>query len=119
MKASRNWGFFVTLVLCKTFALSTKEMQEAIKKIETYLNNTMKLEDDSILLLTDMTIEKEKYYVFFYNSKKYVETEDMAYALAGNAPVILNKETGMIVATGTAYPVEYYMEEYEKKLSRN
>ena len=35
--------------------------------------------------------------------------------LVGNAPYIVNKYTGEVIETGTAYPIEEYIEEYEKE----
>jgi hypothetical protein len=34
----------------------------------------------------------------------------------GNAPYIVNKNTGEIIEAGTAYDIEYYIKEYESKL---
>ena len=39
-------------------------------------------------------------------------------ALAGNAPYIVNRHTGEIRTTGTAQPIEQYIEEYERELAR-
>ena len=42
------------------------------------------------------TIDKPYGWVFFYNSKKFLETGEFLYRLAGNGPIILNKFTGEI-----------------------
>ncbi len=70
---------------------------------------------DELVLQEDKTIEKPFGWVFFYNSKKFVETRDFHYALLGNAPLIVDKESGDLHVTGTAKPTEYYIEEYERK----
>ncbi len=73
---------------------------------------------DSIecVVLVSETIEKEWGWVFFYQDKKFVETGDFQYMLGGNAPYIVNRKTGELVLTGTAYPVEHYIREYEQTL---
>ncbi len=68
------------------------------------------------LILEDETIEKEWGWVFFYQSKKYIETGDFKEMLAGNAPYIINRSTGIITSTGSAYPIEDYIQAYEESL---
>ena len=46
-------------------------------------------DDDEIIILDDGTIEKSWGWVFFYTSRKYHETNDIRYAVAGNAPIIV------------------------------
>jgi hypothetical protein len=71
-------------------------------------------EDDEIIILDDATIEKSWGWVFFQTSKKWHETNDIEYAIAGNAPIIVEKDTGKLFFTGTAYPMEHYIQNYEK-----
>ncbi len=64
-------------------------------------------------LIEDETIEESFGWVFFYNSKNFLETGDWSYALIGNAPIIVNKITGIVTETGTSYPIEYYINLYK------
>jgi elongation factor Tu len=64
-------------------------------------------------ILDSETIETEWGYVFFYQSKQYVETGEVSAMLAGNAPLVVLKETGDIHATGTAEAVDHYLKELE------
>lgn len=75
-------------------------------------------QDESVefVLVEDATIEKEWGWVFFYQNKKYIETGEVKYALAGNAPYIVNRNTSEIISTGTAHNIEYYINEYEQTL---
>ncbi len=70
-----------------------------------------------IVILDEATLTKEYGWVFFYQSAKYLSTNDIGDCLAGNAPYIVNKNTGELVSTGTAYPLEQYLEDYETKIS--
>ena len=36
--------------------------------------------------------------------------------LVGNAPYLVNKHTGQLVVTGSAYDIEHYIEAYEQAL---
>lgn len=71
-------------------------------------------EDDEIIVLDEATIEKPWGWVFFHTSRKWYETKDIKYAIAGNAPIIVEKETGKLITTGTAYSIEYYIQNYEE-----
>lgn len=66
-----------------------------------------------LVLMPESTIERPFGWVFFYDSRRYIETGDSSLAVCGNAPVIVNRHTGELWVTGTAHPVERYIEEYE------
>ena len=70
--------------------------------------------DDEIIILDEYTIEKPWGWVFFHTSKKWHETNDIKYAIAGNSPIIVEKETGKLLSTGTAYSVKHYISNYER-----
>jgi hypothetical protein len=72
--------------------------------------------DTDLVLLDDETIERHWGWVFFYNSRAFIETGDYSEALAGNAPFIVNRMTGEVTLTGTAMPIEHYISEYEATL---
>ena len=67
-------------------------------------------------IIENATIEKSWGWVFFYNSKKFLKSEKIQDMLLGNAPYIVNKKTGEIQVTGTAWPIEKYIEDYETQL---
>jgi hypothetical protein len=70
-----------------------------------------------VVIVDSATIERAFGWVFFYQSREYVETGDFAHRLVGNAPLIVNRLTGEVRSTGTAHPTEYYLTEYEASLS--
>ncbi|RCU52932.1 hypothetical protein DU002_00005 [Corallincola holothuriorum] len=95
----------------------TKE--EALKLVEVELGRAKdKCNPIDCVVLEKKTIEKPWGWVFFYQSKEYVETGNFIYMLGGNAPYIVNRHTGELSETGTCEPIEYYIEEYEKSLPR-
>lgn len=67
-----------------------------------------------LIIRRDLTIERPFGWVFFYDSKRHVETGDFRDALLGNAPLIVDRRDGSVHITGTANTVDYYIAEYEK-----
>jgi hypothetical protein len=64
--------------------------------------------DGTAELVEERTIKKPYGWVFFYRGKKG--------ALAGNAPIIIDRVNGELRVTGTAKPITAYLEEYEALL---
>ncbi|MCB1607883.1 MAG: hypothetical protein KDI71_12990 [Xanthomonadales bacterium] len=58
--------------------------------------------------------EHEFGWVFFYDTAEYVASGNVLHALAGNAPIIINRHTGELVRTGTGREIDYYVENYRK-----
>jgi hypothetical protein len=71
-----------------------------------------------LAVMDEFTIEKDWGWVFFYNTQRFLQTREKRYELFGNAPYIVNRHTSEIRVTGTAQPIEHYIEEYERELSR-
>jgi hypothetical protein len=96
-------------VLTKTEALDivSKELQKRSSS------------DDPFVVVEEDTIEMPFGWVFFYNSKAFLDTGVFSYRLAGNGPVILNKHDGTFKVCGTDKSVEELIEDYEKKLTES
>ena len=69
-----------------------------------------------LIVLDERTLERSWGWVFFYNSRAYLETREIRYAIAGNAPLIVNRLTGEVKVTGTGRPIADYISEYERSL---
>jgi hypothetical protein len=67
-------------------------------------------------LMREHTLSKPYGWVFFYQSRQYIETHDDAHMLCGNAPIIVDRFDGEIRMTGTARPIEHYLANYEASL---
>lgn len=70
---------------------------------------------DLLTIIDKETIEKSFGWIFFYNSKKYLESGELSYMLAGNAPFIVSRVSGDIQEMGTAKPIDEYISEYEAR----
>src|SRR5690348_6815737 len=71
----------------------------------------------TLVIVDSQTQEHEFGWVFFYDSKEYVDTGDFLHAIAGNAPVVVLRD-GTIRTTGTARSLSSYLREIEAELSR-
>lgn len=88
--------------------------EEAQRLVEALLISGAQGED--VAIIESSTIERPFGWVFFYNTREYLQTGRVSAALAGNAPYIVNRFTGALVATGTAHPVAHYLAAYEASL---
>src|SRR5271154_5923631 len=52
--------------------------------------------------------------VFFYTADEFSKSGDFKHALFGNAPLIFYRADSSIHVTGTAEPVEHYIQQFEK-----
>jgi hypothetical protein len=58
--------------------------------------------------------EHEFGWVYFFDGSRHVETGDLRDALAGNAPLIVDRMDGKLYVTGTAQPIEHYVEQHRR-----
>jgi hypothetical protein len=94
----------------------THEQAKAL--VEKEINEPVSSEpgQSRLVILDKHTIEKEWGWVFFYNTQEYAKSGNIMDTLVGNAPYIVNKNTGELIETGTAYDIEEYVKDYEEKL---
>ena len=59
----------------------------------------------NIIIIDEDTIEKEYGWVFFYQSKEFVETGDFSYKLAGNGPIIVEKTGNLHQLSAAKAPI--------------
>ena len=89
--------------------------EEAQALVEAMVAESDLPDGDVPVVLEHATIEKSWGWVFFYESRRFLETGDNSSRLAGNAPIIVDARTGIASDTGTAYPIEHYIAEYERE----
>jgi len=95
-------------------AAETFDIDAAKQKIMAYLKSPADSGDapDELVVLDSQTEEHDFGWIFYYNSRKFLETQDENFMLVGNAPLIFERETGHIFETGTAYAIEHYLKNY-------
>lgn len=53
-------------------------------------------------------------WVYFYDSSVHAKTGKLTDAVVGNAPLIVDRADGKLYITGTAHPIEHYLQEYRR-----
>lgn len=87
---------------------------DARKLVDAYLTKLQAGRSIELAVMEDRTREESFGWVFFYNTKRFVETGDMQWALGGNAPLIVDRRSGNLHVTGTAHPIDHYIGEYRR-----
>ena len=88
------------------------DLEKARKTAEKYLAMLEMSSGIEVQLLDEHTTEGDFGWVFFYESKKYMASGSIGDRLAGNAPIIVDRSDGSLHETGTAYPIEHYIDAF-------
>jgi hypothetical protein len=77
----------------------------------------VKRKDDGLdlVLQEDKTISEDFGWVFFYTTRRFLKTGDFRDIVGGNAPFIIDHDSGKLTVTGTTHPIEQYIDEYRKR----
>ena len=67
-----------------------------------------------LALMEDATIEGDFGWVFFWAKRAYLETRDDRHALVGNAPILVSRYDGSLHHTGTAYPIDFFIDNFRR-----
>jgi hypothetical protein len=94
------------------------DINAAKSLVLSYLGSKRPPADDELVICDSDTRELDYGWVFFYNSKMFIETGDLRYALAGNAPLLVDKKSRTLIVLGTAKPIDELLREYEEKAAR-
>lgn len=89
------------------------EKDTAIAKARSFIAGLAVDGGNDLVLLEDKLIERSFGWVFFYQSQRFLDTANPLHAILGNAPLIVDRRDGSLHLTGTAQPIEYYIERYE------
>jgi len=92
-------------------------IEDALKLVEEYLRRKYSHKPYELIVMRSLTREEDFGWVFFFNTRQFVQSGDMNFALGGNAPLIVDRESGELHVTGTAHPVDHYIEAYRRKRS--
>ncbi len=65
-----------------------------------------------LVLVDEQTISGDFGWVFFYESRAYLESGHLSDTLLGNAPIIVSRLDGSLHGTGTAHSVEFYIDNF-------
>ncbi|MBP6841482.1 MAG: hypothetical protein KA190_29550, partial [Kofleriaceae bacterium] len=59
---------------------------------------------EGVAILDELTTEKAYGWIFYCNSRRFVETGDLLHCLIGQGPNVVMRETGEIVELGSQHP---------------
>jgi Immunity protein 35 len=88
---------------------------DARQKITDLLPEWGRSVKGGLVVMDEMTLTKPYGWVFFYNSRRYLETRDILHAIAGNGPVVVLADTGEVVTLGTARRWEEAIAAFEQQ----
>ncbi len=91
------------------------QREEARKRVSADLNGPQNDSGEELVILDAETIEKPYGWVFFYQSKQYVQTGEPSYRLAGNGPIVLLVDDCSIHYLGSACSIEETIGEFEEQ----
>ena len=93
-----------------TFEQANQLALEFIKPSAEYIKKT--LPDDDIVV--EHSIECPDCWLFFLNSKRYLETHNIFHRLLGGGPVIVGKENGDVYQGVSSGTVEMWLSEFRE-----
>lgn len=67
-----------------------------------------------VAIMDEHTREEDFGWVFFYESKTYLQTGDFRHRLVGNGPLIVDR-AGRVHQAGTAKPIGHYIRDLRQK----
>jgi hypothetical protein len=71
--------------------------------------------DAEIVILEDLTVEKDFGWVFFASPRKYLETKEPRYLVPGLGPLVVERTNGQTHFLATSVPPERAVEEFERR----
>jgi hypothetical protein len=69
---------------------------EAVEIATRFISSKATAVDGGVALASAQTIRKPYGWVFFYNSRRFLETGDPLAGLGGNGPIIVEREGGRL-----------------------
>ncbi len=88
--------------------------QDADGRVLEYLTLLSRRRSYELVVLDLETLGEDFGWIYFYNTKEFVETGDRDSAVGDNGPIIVDRETGNIHVAGTGRSscehVDYYRE---------
>ncbi|TAG95403.1 MAG: hypothetical protein EAZ09_26060 [Oscillatoriales cyanobacterium] len=85
----------LAMIFCLSPATKDKvimiDKQTAYKIVKDELESSYKLEGDEVVIIDDRIIEEDFGWIFFYQSRRALETNMIRYKIVGNYPIIVDR----------------------------
>ena len=89
--------------------------EEARKIALTAIADSAKKSGLDYVIIEKLIVEKDFAWVFPFNTREYVETGNIKKIALGISPVVINRQSGAVVAV-PHMPIANFLEQYEAKL---
>jgi hypothetical protein len=86
----------------------------ARERMESLLREWGNSIEGGLVILDHLTLHKPYGWIFFYNSRLYMETRAFEHAIAGNGPVVIIARTEEVVPLGSARRPEDEIAAFER-----
>ncbi len=91
---------------------------QALELVNRELGQYLRTGDDEVVVVEPRTIERDFGWVFSYESRKALETNDIRYALSGNGPIIVDRYDGSLHRFGSLCSRRDAFDAYEAELAK-
>ncbi|MBD2491579.1 YrhB domain-containing protein [Aulosira sp. FACHB-615] len=91
------------------------DKETAASIVKEYITREIPVSDDELVIIHERTIEKQWGWVFFYQGKRWVETNDRRYKILGLYPIVIEKEDGTLNYLTLLKTIEESIQAYEEK----
>jgi len=88
--------------------------QQARQIAESKIKDVQLADQDTLTIIEDLTIEKEYAWISQYTSSRFLETEDLSFAIAGNSPLFITKFSGQLFTYRTGLTIEQMIDQFEE-----
>ena len=89
-----------------------KTFIDAASAVQKYLDGEASTADEELEILSAKALPANVGWVFHYNFKRFMETRHPRDGAIGNAPIIYDRTDGALHDTGTAEPIDHYIEKF-------
>jgi hypothetical protein len=91
---------------------------EALELVSRALQNLTTPENPFVVLSAE-TIEKPFGWIFFYNSKRFLESGAFRDRLAGPGPIVVHRADGKVELVGVSSSWTEFIEKYERRFAQD
>ncbi len=92
-----------------------KTFIDAASAVQKYLDDETDTIDEEAEIFPANALPVNVGWIFHYNFKKFMETRHPRDGAIGNAPIIYDRTDGTLHDTGTAEPIDHYIEKFLKE----
>jgi len=90
---------------------------EAVTRARTYVSTLHWPGVEEMVLYEHAVLERPFGWIFFYNSRAFIESGRPEDAVIGNGPVVVDRRDGSVHVTGSTASFERFLDDYVRSRS--